>query len=116
MLASLEIPVGARSRARGLLGRDGLDGAMLIMPCRSVHTITLGFELDVAFLDREMTVIRTMRLGRNRVTLPVWRARAAIEAEAGAFGRWELKVGDVVDVRRVSGDEEAAGTDRAADR
>lgn len=111
VLASLEVPVGAKAKAKGLLGRDRFDAAMLITRCRSVHTVTLGFELDVAFLDRDMTVIRTMRLGRNRVTLPVWRARSVIEAEAGAFGRWDLKVGDVLEVQPVSGDSGACDSD-----
>ncbi len=99
VLASVEVARGPKAKATGLLGRDGIEGAMYIDRCRSVHTMTLGFELDVAFLDRDMTVVRSMRLGRNRVTLPVWRARSVIEAEAGAFGRWDLKVGDVLEIR-----------------
>ena len=31
--------------------------------------------------------------------LPVFRARTVIEAEAGAFGRWGLHLGDVIEVR-----------------
>lgn len=99
VLASVEVARGRVAKARGLLGRRSLDGAMLIHGVRSVHSIRMAFELDVAFLDADMTVIRTMRLHRNRVTLPVWRARAVLEAEAGAFGRWELGVGDVVELR-----------------
>jgi uncharacterized membrane protein (UPF0127 family) len=30
---------------------------------------------------------------------PVWRARGVIEAEAGAFSRWGLDVGDTLDLR-----------------
>ncbi len=99
VLASLEVAQGRVAKARGLLGRRSLDGAMLIKGARSVHSFNMAFELDVAFVDADMVVIRTMRLHRNRVTLPVWRARAVLEAEAGAFGRWELKVGDVVEVK-----------------
>ena len=36
---------------------------------------------------------------RHRMGLPVARARTVIEAEAGAFGRWGLHVGDVVEIR-----------------
>ena len=99
VLASLEVARGRVAKARGLLGRESLDGALLIRGARSVHSFNMAFELDVAFLDADMVVIRTMRLHRNRVTLPVWRARAVLEAEAGAFGRWELKVGDVIEIR-----------------
>lgn len=100
VLASVEVADGRVDRARGLLGRDHLDGALYIEPCRSVHSFAMGFELDVAFLDKDMEVIRTLRLRQGRVTLPVWQARSVIEAEAGAFGRWDLKVGDVLEIRR----------------
>jgi hypothetical protein len=36
----------------------------------------------------------------HRVGAPVWGARIVIEAEAGAFGRWGLHVGDVIELRR----------------
>ncbi len=99
VLASLEVAEGRVARAKGLLGRDHLEGALFIDGCRSVHSFSMGFELDVAFLDKNMEVIRTMRLRRHRMTLPVLQARSVIEAEAGAFGRWELKVGDVLEIR-----------------
>lgn len=99
VLASLEIARGRVAKAQGLLGRDALDGALLIEGARSVHSFSMAFELDVAFLDADNQVIRTLRLHRNRVTFPVWRARAVLEAPAGAFGHWELKVGDVVEIR-----------------
>lgn len=99
VLASLEIPATRRARAIGLLGRRGIEGAMLIRPARSVHSLGMRFDLDVAFLDAEGVVIRTLRLHRNRITPPVWRARAVLEAEAGSFGHWELKIGDVMEIR-----------------
>lgn len=99
VLASIEVAVGRVAKARGLLGRDHLDGALVIPGRRSVHSFSMGFELDVAFLDADGTVIRTLRLRRHRVTLPVWQARWVVEAEAGAFGEWELKVGDVLEIR-----------------
>lgn len=82
-----------RERGRGLLGRDGVDGAMLLQPCRSVHTFGMRFAIDVAFCDRDLLVLRTVTLARNRPGAVVWRAVAVIEAEAGAFDRWGLTVG-----------------------
>ena len=99
VLASAEIAVGRLAKARGLLGRECLDGAFIISGRRSVHSFSMGFALDVAFLDKDMVVIRTLRLRRNRITMPVWQARWVLEAEAGAFGRWELKVDDVLEIR-----------------
>ncbi|MEM8925461.1 MAG: DUF192 domain-containing protein [Actinomycetota bacterium] len=100
VLASVEIPVGRLARARGLLGRDHLDGALVLNGIRSVHSFGMHFDLDVAFIDADNIVIRTLMLPRNRMTLPVWRSRCVVEAEAGSFGRWELKIGDKVEVRR----------------
>lgn len=99
VLASVEIPVGRRAKLRGLLGRDGIEGAMLLRPGRSVHSFSMRFDLDVAFLNADNVVIRTLQLHRNRVTLPVWRARSVLEAEAGSFGLWDLKIGDQIEIR-----------------
>lgn len=99
VLASLECPAGRRAKARGLLGRSALDGAMLISPARSIHTMGMAFDLDIALLDADQVVIKTLRVRRRRVTAPVWRARSVIEAEAGAFGQWDLKIGDILEIR-----------------
>jgi uncharacterized protein len=99
VLASLEIPTSRLGRAVGLLGRHEMEGAMLLRPARSVHSMGMRFDLDVAFLDADGVIIRTLRLRRNRITPPVWRARSVLEAEAGSFGHWELKIGDVVEIR-----------------
>jgi uncharacterized protein len=99
VLASLEVARNRRARRRGLMGRDGIDGALLLRPCRSVHTLGMRFPIDVAFCDADLVVIRVVRLSRFRVSLPVWRARVAIEAEAGAFARWDLRPGDQLEVK-----------------
>ncbi len=100
VLASVEIPQGRRARARGLLGRESFEGAMVLHRARSVHSFGMHFDLDVAFVDGDNIVIRTLFLPRNRVTVPVWRAHLVVEAVAGSFGRWELKIGDKLEVRR----------------
>ena len=94
VLASLEVADERSSRRRGLLGRDGIEGALLLTPARSVHTIGMQFPIDVAWLDAELTVLRTTRLRRNRLSRPVLRARCVLEAEAGSFARWGVQVGD----------------------
>lgn len=98
VLASLEIAASRRDRARGLLGREGIEGALLLPSVRSVHTLGMRFPLDVAFCDAEMRVLRVVRLRPQRVSRPVWHARCAIEAEAGAFERWELRPGDQLEI------------------
>jgi uncharacterized membrane protein (UPF0127 family) len=99
VLATLEVADGVRERTRGLLGRDGIEGALLLRPARSVHTFGMRFAIDVAFLDRDMRVLRMLTMARNRVALPVWRSHAVVEAEAGAFGSWGLRLADELEIR-----------------
>jgi hypothetical protein len=99
VLASLELARTRRDRTRGLLGRDGIEGALLIEPARSVHSMGMRFPLDVAFCDAELKVLKVVRLSRYRATLPVLRAHLVIEAEAGSFARWELRPGDQLEVK-----------------
>ena len=99
VLASLVVADSFATRLKGLLGRDGIDGAFLICPAMSVHTFGMKFAIDVAFCDKELTVIdmTTMRPNRMSVIRPA--ARCVIEAEAGAFERWGLHKGDQLEVR-----------------
>ncbi|MEO8692896.1 MAG: DUF192 domain-containing protein [Acidimicrobiales bacterium] len=99
VLASVEIAEAYRTRAKGLLGRNGIDGALLLRPARSVHSFGMRFPIDVAFCDADLYVLDIIDLRPHRMTLPRWRARAVIEAEAGAFDRWGVRVGDQVEVR-----------------
>lgn len=99
VLASIEIARTARSRAVGLIGRRSIDGGLLLEPCRAVHTIGVRFPVDVAYLDAERTVIALSRLSPNRVGMPHRGSRAALEAQSGAFERWGLHLGDVLEIR-----------------
>ncbi len=67
VVAAAEVPTGARGRARGLLGRDGIDGVMVLRPCRHVHTFRMRFPIDVAFCDRVGTVLRVRTLPPGRM-------------------------------------------------
>jgi len=99
VLAGAERAHGRRGRAKGLLGRNGLEGALVIEPCRWVHTFGMRFAIDVAYLDAAGTVLKTTQMRPHRLGAPVRHAHSVVEAEAGAFHRWGLKVGDVVELR-----------------
>ena len=98
-MASLYVADSFSTRLKGLLGRDGIDGAFLIKPAKSVHTIGMKFPIDVAFCGKDMTVIDTVTLRPNRMCAPRLHAHCVIEAEAGAFERWCLKPGDQLEIR-----------------
>jgi uncharacterized membrane protein (UPF0127 family) len=100
VLASCEVADSRRARRAGLLGRDHLDGALVLEPCRWVHTVGMRFPVDVAFIAGDGTVVKTMQMQRRRIGVPVWRSSVVVEAEAGAFSRWGLRVGDIVLLRR----------------
>jgi uncharacterized protein len=99
VLASAEVASTRSQRRSGLLGRDGLEGALVIDPCRWIHTVGMRFPLDVAYVDGAGVVVKTLHMRRHRIGVPVARARYVIEAEEGAFGRWGLHVGDTIEVR-----------------
>ena len=105
VLATLEVAANGHARRMGLLGRDGIEGAFLLRPCRSVHTLGMRFPIDVAFCaptvrgGPDLQVLATVTMGRHRLGRPRLRANCVIEAEAGAFERWRLRPGDVVQVK-----------------
>jgi uncharacterized membrane protein (UPF0127 family) len=99
VLASAEVASTRAARRRGLLGRDSLDGALVLPRTRAVHTIGMRFAIDVAYLDGSGVVLAVRSMQRWRVGIPRWRARMVVEAEGGAFERWGVSVGDRLEVR-----------------
>ncbi|MEU3604423.1 DUF192 domain-containing protein [Streptomyces sp. NPDC035033] len=89
----LEIAASYRARRRGLLGRDGIAGAMLLTPANSVHTFGMRFPLDVAYLDRRLRVLAVVTMRPGRFGPPRLRARHVLEAEAGALTGWGVRPG-----------------------
>ncbi len=98
VLATLEVADGFQSRLKGLLGRDGVEGALLLKPASSVHTFGMRFPIDVAFCDKDLRVLDTVCMPRHRLGRPRLRAHCVIEAEAGAFARWGLRPGDELEI------------------
>lgn len=87
----VEIAASYRARTRGLLGRDGIDGVIMLTPASSVHTFRMRFAIDVAYLDRNLNVLAVHTMRPNRLGLPRPRSRHILEAEAGAMTRWGLR-------------------------
>ena len=99
VLASADVLDRRRTRAKGLLGSNHFEGAVVLRPCRWVHTVGMRFSLDIAYLDRSGTVVKLARVRPQRVCAPVPSARSVVEAEAGSFARWGLHIGDTVEIR-----------------
>ncbi len=99
VLSPLEVVASAAARSKGLLGRDGIEGAMLLRPAMSVHTLGMRFALDVAYCDADLVVVDVARMVPWRLGRPRLRSRSIIEAQAGAFDRWRLQAGDRLEIR-----------------
>jgi hypothetical protein len=99
VLASVEVADTKATRRQGLIGRDGIEGAMLLLPAFAVHTLAMDFPIDVAYLNSDSEVLAITMMRPFRIGRPRFRAKAVLEAEAGSFERWGLKVGDVLEAR-----------------
>jgi uncharacterized protein len=92
------------TRFRGLLGlrpRDFRSGSGLwIVPCHGVHTLGMGFAIDVVYLDRVMTVIHVQHDLRPWRFAPV-RAQAAsvLELPCRTVVETRTAVGDKIEIR-----------------
>jgi len=116
VLASAELADTPRARLRGLLGRSGIDGVMVIAPANAVHTVGMGFAIDVAYCRRTtndqggqpgdpgdpgepaatetVTVLDMVTMAPGRVGRPRLRSHLVIEAPAEQFKAWDLRKGD----------------------
>ncbi len=99
VLAAAEVAETFAQRNRGLLGRTSFEGAMVLPRTRSVHTFGMRFAIDIAVCDKDMVVLGVTTLRPWRLSLPRRGGRSVVEAQAGAFERWGLRVGDRLELR-----------------
>lgn len=105
-----EIPKSSFTRARGLLGRSGLEpgSGMLIDAAPSVHMFFMRFPIDVVFLDRDWKVVRVVHRLRPWRVAGARRAVAALELPAGAAAEAGIEEGDMLSLE----EPETGGNDR----
>lgn len=103
-----DVPKSSFARARGLLGRSGLEpgNGMLIDAAPSVHMFFMRFPIDVVFLDRDWKVVRVVHGLRPWRVAGARRAVAALELPAGSAAEAGIEEGDVLSL-----EEPAAGED-----
>jgi uncharacterized membrane protein (UPF0127 family) len=91
------------TRLRGLLGLGSSDfrngSGLWIVPCHGVHTLGMGFPIDVVYLDRALTVIHIQRDLRPWRFAPV-RAQAAsvLELPCRTAAETNTAVGDKIEI------------------
>jgi uncharacterized membrane protein (UPF0127 family) len=101
VICALEMADSSRERSKGLRGRPGCEGALHLPRARSVHTFAMKFPIDVAFLTDELIVLRLVTMPPWRLTFPRRGVHSVLEAEAGSWERWGVKVGDQLVIRAV---------------
>ncbi|MGI6643487.1 MAG: DUF192 domain-containing protein [Bacillota bacterium] len=90
------------TRFKGLLGRTSLPltDALLLKECGSVHTFFMRFAIDVAYLDRDMTVVAIHPNVRPwRIVIGTKGGVHTLEMAGGAFALAGLRVGHRLEVR-----------------
>jgi uncharacterized membrane protein (UPF0127 family) len=92
------------SRLRGLLGTSEGDfrngRGLWIRPCRGVHTLAMGFPIDVVYLDRAGTVVHVEH------NLQPWRfspirmqSASVLELPSHTAASTETAVGDSIEIQ-----------------
>ena len=80
---------------RGLLASPPLKAneGLLIVPCSLVHTIGMNYAIDLVFLDKQWTIVKTVK------ALKPWRMAASnaasmvLELAAGSLDQLQLTNG-----------------------
>lgn len=87
------------SRLRGLMGKPGLEKgeALIILPCKSVHTFFMRFDIDVVFLDRDCVVLHTIEnMKPYRWSSFISKSYMVVEMPAGVLSATSTRVGDKI--------------------
>lgn len=91
------------TRLRGLLGlrRDDFrnGSGLWIVPCHGVHTLGMGFPIDVVYLDRAMTVVHVQSGLQPWRIAPVKRdAASVLELPSQVAVETRTSVGDRIEI------------------
>lgn len=91
------------TRLRGLLGLAPDDfrhgSGLWIVPCHGVHTLGMGFPIDVLYLDQGLRVLRVQEQVRPwRFTAILRHAASVLELPCGTATQTKTAVGDTIEI------------------
>lgn len=93
------------SRLRGLMAKPGLapGSALLLDPCKSIHTCFMRFNLDVIFLDKHHTVTGVKsNVAPWKFCIAPSGTRKVIEMQAGAIAEHAIETADQLIMEAIS--------------
>ena len=87
VVESILVAFDSPSRRTGLLKHTSLPDkqGLIIAPCNSVHTFFMKFDIDIAFVDRDGRIVKTVNALRPWRMAGAFRAFATIELAAGSL-------------------------------
>jgi uncharacterized membrane protein (UPF0127 family) len=95
------VAANAWTRLRGLLGHRPLQPGegLLLKGEKAIHTVGMGFPIDVLFLDRAGTVVCVYHnMGPLRFSRYVMNAADVLELPAGTIRNTGTDLGDRIDL------------------
>jgi uncharacterized protein len=103
LATTLEVANTHWTRLRGLLGLRSSDfrngSGLWIVPCHGVHTLGMGFPIDVVYLDRSMTVIHIQRELQPWRFAPVrTQAQSVLELPCSTAAETRTALGDKIEI------------------
>lgn len=101
VLASALRATSRADRRRGLMGVSAIEQPLVIEPCNWIHTLGMKTVIDVAYIDVDNVVVGVNTLKPWRIGPYTRAAVRVIEASAGSLERWNIAIGNTVEVRNV---------------
>ncbi len=101
VLAAARLATTRTDRRRGLIGETSISEPLVLQPCSWVHTIGMKVPIDVAYVDVDNVIIGVSTMKPWRIGPYTRRATRVIEASAGSLERWNIGIGNTVEVRHV---------------
>jgi len=98
---NIEVASNFKKRLKGLMGRPGLNRgeAMILYPCKSIHTFFMNFPIDVLFLDRKTVVLKTIENIKPFSLSPViTNSHMVVELPAGRIAATGTTVGNHLEI------------------
>ncbi len=91
------------SRRQGLLKHDSLaeGSALIIAPSSAIHTFSMRFAIDVAFVSRDGRVLKVRSALPPWRIAASWRAFAVIELPVGALEQSDTRRDDLLHVTSI---------------